>query len=176
MALFPFEDHFPSLPESAYIAPSAVVIGRVRLGEHVSIWPQAVVRGDVNWIEVGEGSNVQDGAVLHVTHAGPYTGEGYPLKIGRHVTIGHRAVVHGCRIGDLCLIGIGAIVMDGAELEDEVLLGAGALVPPGKRLEGGHLYVGVPAQKRRPLTEEERSFLRYSAEHYLKLKERYRRA
>ncbi len=173
MAIHPFGDHLPQIPETAYVAPEATVIGRVTLGEHVSIWPQAVVRGDVNRIEIGFGSNVQDGAVLHVTHAGPYTGEGYPLQIGRYVTIGHRAVVHGCRIGDLCLIGIGAVVMDGAVLEPETLLGAGSLVPPGRKLEGGRLYLGIPARASRPLTEEERRFLRYSAEHYIQLKQRY---
>jgi carbonic anhydrase/acetyltransferase-like protein (isoleucine patch superfamily) len=163
----------PHLGQRVYIAESAQVIGDVRLDDDVSIWPGAVVRGDVNHIHIGAGTNVQDGCILHVTHASPYTGEGFALTIGQLVTLGHRAVAHGCQIGDLCLIGIGAIVMDGAVLENEIILGAGALVPPGKHLEGGYLYVGVPARKTRPLTEQERQFLRYSAEHYIALKNRY---
>ncbi|GAB4356340.1 MAG: gamma carbonic anhydrase family protein [Methylohalobius sp. ZOD2] len=168
-----FEGNTPHLKERVYVADTALVIGDVHLDEDVSIWPGTVVRGDVNHIHVGPGTNVQDGCVLHVTHAGPYSPDGFPLTIGENVTMGHRAVAHGCRIGDRCLIGIGAIVMDGATLADEIILGAGALVPPGKHLTGGHLYVGTPVRQIRPLTEEERAFLRYSADHYIQLKNRY---
>lgn len=158
---------------SVYIDDHAVVIGDVTLDNDVSVWPMAVVRGDVERITIGAGSNVQDGSVLHVSHAGPYAPQSQPLTIGRGVTIGHRAVVHGCTIGDYCLIGIGSIIMDGAVLDDYVMLGAGALVTPGKRLERGHLYVGAPAKQARPLTESERDFLQYSAQHYVKLKNCY---
>jgi carbonic anhydrase/acetyltransferase-like protein (isoleucine patch superfamily) len=168
-----FNNHTPQIGQAVFIDDSAVVIGNVTLADDVSIWPSAVVRGDVDSIRIGAATNVQDGSVLHVSHAGKFSPQGYPLVIGKGVTIGHRAVVHGCTIGDYCLLGIGAIIMDGAVLEDYVMLGAGALVPPGKRLESGFLYVGAPAKPARPLKETEREFLQYSAEHYVALKNQY---
>ncbi len=162
----------PRLGERVYVDAAATVIGRVALGDDVSVWPGAVVRGDVADISVGAGSNVQDGAVLHVSHASEFAAAS-PLSIGVGATIGHRAVAHGCVIGDYCLLGIGAIVLDGAVLEDYVMLGAGALTPPGRLLPGGFLYVGAPAKPARPLTEKELAFLRYSAAHYMKLKDSY---
>lgn len=168
-----FNGKHPVIGNKVYIDSSAVVIGDVNIGDDVSIWPTCVVRGDVEAISIGAGSNVQDGSVLHVSHAGDYSPTGYPLQIGQGVTIGHRAVVHGCTIGNYCLIGIGAIVMDGAELGDYTMLGAGALVPPGKKLEGGYLYVGSPAKPTRPLTDSEKTFLEYSYQHYIKLKDGY---
>ena len=168
-----FNDKSPETGESVYIDESAVVIGDVVLGSDVSVWPTAVIRGDVEIIRIGDGTNVQDGSVLHVSHAGEFSTEGHPLIIGKGVTIGHRAVVHACRVGDYCLIGIGAIIMDDAVLEDFVMLGAGALVPPGKKLESGYLYLGAPAKQARALTEQEREFLEYSAHHYIELKNEY---
>ncbi|WP_333879156.1 gamma carbonic anhydrase family protein [Methylobacter sp.] len=176
MAIRRFKDKQPKIGKSVFIDDSAVVIGDVSLGDNVSIWPMTVLRGDVESIMIGEGTNVQDGSVLHVTHAGKYTGQGYPLTIGKGVTIGHRAVVHACTVGNYCLIGIGAIIMDGAVLEDYVMLGAGALVPPGKKLESGHLYVGVPARQARPLNESEKEFLEYSSQQYIHLKNEYLKA
>jgi carbonic anhydrase/acetyltransferase-like protein (isoleucine patch superfamily) len=132
-----------------------------------------VVRGDVNRIEIGACTNIQDGTVVHCTHDGPYTPGGFATTIGSHVTIGHKAVVHACTVGDHCLVGMSCTVMDGAVLEPKVILGAGALVPPGKTLEGGYLWVGVPARRMRPLTERELESLTYSAQHYAKLKDRY---
>ncbi|MDP2904316.1 MAG: gamma carbonic anhydrase family protein [Methylovulum sp.] len=173
MAVKAFKDKYPRIGQSVYIDDSAVVIGDVTLGDEVSIWPTAVVRGDVESIIIGEGTNVQDGSVLHVSHAGKYLPQGRPLNIGKGVTIGHRAVIHACTIGDFCLIGIGAIVMDDAVLEDNVMLGAGTLVPPGKRLESGYLYVGSPAKQVRPLTASEKEFMEYSAQHYVALKNSY---
>ena len=172
MSIRPYRNQLPQIGDRVYIDPSAVVIGRVSLGDDVSIWPTAVVRGDVESIWIGAGANVQDGAVLHVSHAGDYS-PGRPLSIGLGVTIGHRAVVHGCAIGNYCLIGIGAIIMDGAVLEDYVMLGAGALVPPGKKLDSGYLYVGAPAKPSRALTDSEKAFLEYSYRHYIKLKDEY---
>jgi carbonic anhydrase/acetyltransferase-like protein (isoleucine patch superfamily) len=163
----------PTLGENVYIDDSAIVIGAVILGDDVSIWPTAVVRGDVEKITIGNNTNVQDGAVLHVSHQGKFSQQGHPLSIGTDVTIGHRAVIHGCTVGNYCLIGIGAIIMDDAVLEDYVMLGAGALVPPNKRLESGYLYVGSPAKQSRPLSESEKEFLRYSASHYVSLKNVY---
>lgn len=176
MAIRKFNDKQPNIGKAVFIDDSAVVIGDVSLGDDVSIWPTTVLRGDVESIIIGEGTNVQDGSVLHVTHAGKYTGQGYPLTVGKGVTIGHRAVVHACTVGDYCLIGIGAIIMDGAILEDYVMLGAGALVPPGKKLESGYLYVGVPAKQARPLKESEKEFLEYSSKQYIQLKNEYLKA
>ncbi len=173
MTIKTFKNKRPTLGQSVYIDGHAVVIGDVTLGDDVSIWPMAVVRGDVERITIGVGTNVQDGAVLHVSHAGKFSPEGHPLVIGKGVTIGHRAVAHACTIGDYCLIGIGAIIMDDAVLEDYVMLGAGALVPPGKTLASGYLYVGAPAKQARPLTDAEKDFLEYSAAHYVSLKNAY---
>ena len=173
MPLRAFNNNRPILGTSVYIDESAVVIGNVTLGDDVSIWPTAVLRGDVESISIGAGTNIQDGAVLHVSHAGPYSPKGHALTIGKGVTIGHRAVVHACTIGDYCLVGIGAIIMDDAVLDPYVMLGAGSLVPPGKHLESGYLYVGSPAKAMRPLTESEKTYLEYSAEHYVALKNEY---
>jgi carbonic anhydrase/acetyltransferase-like protein (isoleucine patch superfamily) len=168
-----FDGKRPDIGQRVYIDTSAVVIGDVSIGDDVSILPNCVVRGDVESIRIGAGSNVQDGSVLHVSHAGDYSPTGYSLQIGEGVTIGHRAVVHGCKIGNYCLIGIGAIVMDGAVLEDYVMLAAGALVSPGKTLESGYLYVGAPAKPVRALNDSEKAFLEYSYRHYMRLKDRY---
>ncbi len=173
MAVRKFNDKQPSIGKSVYIDDSAVVIGDVTIGDDVSIWPMTVVRGDVESIRIGEGTNVQDGAVLHVSHAGKFSPQGHPLTIGKGVTIGHRAVVHACAVGNYCLIGVGAIIMDDAVLEDYVMLGAGALVPPGKTLESGYLYVGAPAKQARALKESEKEFLEYSSQHYMHLKDQY---
>ncbi len=168
-----FNGILPKFTDSCYIDPSAVVIGDVTLGDNVSIWPTTVLRGDVESIRIGDDTNIQDGSVLHVTHYGQFTDRGYPLTIGKGVTIGHRAVVHACTIGNYCLIGMGAIIMDDAVVEDYVMLGAGALVPSGKRLKKGHLYVGAPAKLVRELTDKDREFLEYSSRHYVELKNKY---
>lgn len=173
MSIRRFKQKQPQIGNKVYIDDSAVVIGDVVISDDVSIWPCAVIRGDVESISIAASTNIQDGAVLHVSHAGPYSPQAYPLKIGKGVTIGHRAVLHACSIGDFCLIGIGAIVLDGAVLEDYVLLGAGTLVPPGKKLESGFLYIGTPAKKARELSTTEKEFLEYSAQHYVALKNSY---
>lgn len=173
MSIRRFNGLSPKLGENVYIDDSAVVIGAVTLGDNVSVFPTVVIRGDVEKITIGENTNVQDGAVLHVSHQGKFSERGHPLNIGKSVTIGHRAVIHGCTVGNYCLIGIGAIIMDDAILEDYVMLGAGSLVPPNKKLESGYLYVGSPAKQSRALSEEEREFLRYSAEHYVLLKNQH---
>ena len=173
MSLRTFNNHHPSIGKTTYIDKSAVIIGDVTLADHVSVWPTAVIRGDVASINIGADTNIQDGAVLHVSHAGKYASEEAPLKIGKGVTVGHRAVVHACTVGDYCLIGIGAIILDNAIVEDYVMLGAGALVPSGKVLESGYLYIGSPAKKSRPLSDTEKDFLEYSAAHYVQLKDEY---
>jgi carbonic anhydrase/acetyltransferase-like protein (isoleucine patch superfamily) len=173
VAIRNFKGKQPQIGNKVYIDEAAVVIGDVAIGDDVSIWPTTVVRGDVEAISIGAGTNVQDGAVLHVSHAGDYSPQGHPLTIGKGVTIGHRAVVHACTIGNYCLVGIGAIIMDDAVLEDYVMLGAGALIPPGKKLESGYLYVGAPAKQARALSDSEKAFLEYSYRHYMHLKDSY---
>jgi carbonic anhydrase/acetyltransferase-like protein (isoleucine patch superfamily) len=173
MGIRKFNGILPTIGHSTYIDDTAVVIGNVTLGNNVSIWPTTVIRGDVESITIGDDTNIQDGSVLHVTHYGKFTNRGYPLTVGKGVTVGHRAIAHACTIGDYCLIGMGAIIMDDAIIEDYVMLGAGALVPSGKTLESGHLYVGSPAKLVRPLKDSEREFLVYSSQHYVELKNKY---
>jgi carbonic anhydrase/acetyltransferase-like protein (isoleucine patch superfamily) len=166
----------PTFGERVYVDPQAVVIGRVTMGDDSSIWPFAVARGDVNRIEIGARSNVQDGCVLHVVHDGPAVPGGLPLLIGDDVTVGHNATLHAARIGSRCLIGMAAVVLDGATLEDEVLLAAGSVVPPGKLLTSGGLYLGNPARRLRDLSASEIGYFVYSAAHYVKVKDNYRAA
>lgn len=168
-----FEGHSPELGTAVFIDPSAVVIGDVVVGEHSSIWPNTTVRGDMHRIRIGARSSIQDNSILHITHAGPFNPDGYPLTIGDDVTVAHSVTLHGCTIGNRVLIGMGCIVMDGAVIEDEVVLGANSLVPPGKRLESGKLYVGSPAKAVRDLTPKELEYFTYSANNYAKLKDRH---
>ncbi|WP_137938889.1 gamma carbonic anhydrase family protein [Chitinivorax sp. B] len=163
----------PTVPASCFIHPGAQVIGDVVLGENVSIWPFAVVRGDVNSIRIGNNTNVQDLCMLHVSHRRPEDPEGAPLIIGENVTIGHQVALHGCTIGDECLIGIGTIVLDRVIIESQVVVGAGSLVPPGKVLKSGYLYLGRPVKEIRRLTEAELAHFKYSAEHYVRVKRHY---
>ncbi len=173
MSIRKFKNKQPTIGHSVYIDASAVVIGDVTLGDDVSIWPTTVLRGDVESIVIGDGTNIQDGSVLHTTHARDDLESGYPLSVGKGTTIGHKAVIHACTVGDYCLIGMGSIIMDGAVVEDYVILGAGSLVPHSKRLESGHLYVGSPARRVRPLNDSEKEFLHYSYQHYIQLKNEY---
>jgi carbonic anhydrase/acetyltransferase-like protein (isoleucine patch superfamily) len=175
MPLSNYLDASPSLDEGVYVQESAQVIGSVRLGADSSVWCNAVLRGDVNDIVIGRCSNIQDFTMGHVSHRTPAKPQGSPLVIGDYVTIGHSVILHGCRIGNECLIGMGSIVMDDVVVQDRVMLGAGSLVSPGKTLESGFLYMGRPAVKVRPLTDEEIAWLRYSAEHYVRVKNNYLR-
>jgi carbonic anhydrase/acetyltransferase-like protein (isoleucine patch superfamily) len=170
MPVSSYLDTAPALADGVYLHPSAQVIGDVVIGEESSVWCNAVIRGDVNRIRIGRGSNIQDLSMVHVSHRSTSKPEGSPTRIGDYVTVGHSVILHGCDIGDECLIGMGSIVMDDAVIEAQVILGAGSLVPSGKRLAGGHLYMGRPAAPVRPLTDEEKTFLRYSAEHYIRVK------
>lgn len=169
----PFQNQMPEIAEGVYVHPQATVIGDVKLGRNSSIWPGTVVRGDVNSIRIGQGTNVQDLSMLHVSHKSSWDPAGAPLMIGNYVTIGHTVILHGCTIEDECLIGMGSIVMDKAHVQKHVLLGAGSLVPEGKMLESGYLYIGRPAKKVRALTEKEIVHFMYSAKHYIKLKDQY---
>lgn len=173
MPISTFQGFTPQLGARVYVDPSAVVIGRVTVGDDSSIWPTAVVRGDVHEIHIGARTSIQDGSVLHVTHDGPHAPGGRALIVGSDVTIGHRVVLHACTIGNACLVGMGTLVLDDVVTEDFVMIGAGALVPPGKRLESHGLYIGSPARRVRELTEKEIAFLTYSPAHYVKVKDEY---
>lgn len=168
-----FANHWPQIASNAYIHTAATIIGDVSIGENSSVWPGAVVRGDVNFIRIGENTNVQDLSMLHVSHKSSWDPAGAPLTIGNNVTIGHSVILHGCTIEDECLIGMGSIVMDKVVVQKHVLLAAGSLVPEGKVLESGYLYVGRPAKKVRALTAEELAHFIYSANHYVRLKNQY---
>jgi carbonic anhydrase/acetyltransferase-like protein (isoleucine patch superfamily) len=163
----------PRIAQDVYIHPTATIIGDVSLAPDVSVWPGVVIRGDVNSIHIGAGSNVQDLSVLHVSHRSERDPAGAPLAIGQHVTIGHKVILHGCTIEDECLIGMGSIVMDKAIVRKHVLLGAGSLVPEGKVLESGYLYLGSPVKQVRKLTEAELQYFMYSANNYISLKNNY---
>ncbi len=158
-----FEQYSPRIHAEAWLDHSCVVIGDVQIGARSSIWPGVVVRGDINRIRIGSDTNIQDGSILHNSHDGPFMPGGAPLLIGDRVTVGHKAILHGCEIGDECLIGMGAIVMDKALIEANVILGAGSLVPPGKRLASGYLYTGAPARQARPLSDQEKAYFAYSS-------------
>ena len=174
MNIRPYRDIVPTLGERVYVDPMATLVGDVVLGDDVSLWPGVVVRGDVNFIRIGARSNVQDGTVIHVSHDGPHAKlGGFATVIGADVTIGHKAIVHACRIEDACLVGMGAIVLDGAVVESHGFVGAGAVVPPGKTVGRGELWLGNPARKVRVLSEADIEGLYYSAQHYVRLKNRY---
>jgi len=152
---------------------TSVVIGDVRVADDVGIWPLVAIRGDVNYVQIGARSNIQDGSVLHVTHKSSYNPEGNPLIIGEDVTVGHKVMLHGCTVGNRVLVGMGSILLDGVVVEDDVMIGAGSLVPQNKRLASGFLYLGSPVKQIRPLTEAEIAGLQYSANNYVKWKDDY---
>ncbi len=173
MTVRSFKKITPKFDETVYIDESAVIVGDVILGTDASIWPLVAARGDVNFIKIGQRTNVQDGSVLHVSRPSENNTEGFPLIMGDDVTVGHKCMLHGCVIGNRVLVGMGAIVMDGVVVEDDVIIGAGALVTPNKKLESGYLYVGNPAVKKRPLNDGEIAFLVKSATNYVHLKDMY---
>jgi carbonic anhydrase/acetyltransferase-like protein (isoleucine patch superfamily) len=165
----------PKLGERVYLHPSCQIIGDVMLADDCSVWCNTVLRGDVNHIVIGRGTNIQDLTMGHVSHRTEDSPNGAPLIVGDHVTVGHSVILHGCTIGNECLIGMGSIVMDGVNIPDRVMIGAGSLVSPGKVLESGVLYLGRPAKAIRALTKEEMSYLQYSANHYIQVKDNYLR-
>jgi carbonic anhydrase/acetyltransferase-like protein (isoleucine patch superfamily) len=173
MSILPYLEARPRLGAGVYVDPTALVIGDVDLGQDVSIWPMAVVRGDVNRIRIGARSNVQDASVLHVSRPYPGCDSGWPLLIGEDVVIAHKVALHGCTIGNRVLVGIGAIVLDGVVVEDDLTIGAGAVVSPGKRLESGGLYLGNPARRVRKLTPAEIARVPIMAAWYVNLKKDY---
>ncbi len=160
MAVYELDGISPEIAASAWVADSAQVMGEVKIEGDASIWFGTVVRGDTSSITIGEGSNVQDASVLHADL-------GMPLVIGRHVTVGHQVMLHGCTIGDESLIGIGAIVLNGAKIGKNCLVGAGALVTEGKEFPDGSMIIGSPARVVKQLTPEQMQGLRQSAQHYI---------
>lgn len=173
MTIRSYKGIHPKISINAYIDDSAVLVGAIEVGNNSSVWPLVAARGDVNIIKIGERTNIQDGSVLHVTRSSSSNPDGYPLIIGDDVTVGHKAMLHGCKLGNRILVGMGAIIMDNAIVEDDVIIGGGALVPPNKILESGFLYVGSPVKQARPLTDSERTFLKVSADNYVRLKDEY---
>jgi carbonic anhydrase/acetyltransferase-like protein (isoleucine patch superfamily) len=174
MNIRPYRNVMPTLGERVYVDAMATLVGDVVLGDDVSLWPGVVVRGDVNYVRIGARTNVQDGTVIHVSHDGPHAKlGGFATVVGEDVTIGHKAIIHACRIADACLIGMGAIVLDGAVVEKHGFVGAGALVAPGKEVGSGELWLGNPARCVRRLSDAEMEQLLYSAAHYVRLKDRY---
>lgn len=159
--ILPFKDKNPQIDSSVYIVDSAVVVGDVVIGEESSVWFNAVVRGDVNYIRIGRRTNIQDGCVLHVSR------KDYPLVIGDGVTVGHNVTLHACTIASNCLIGMGAVVMDGSDIGQNCIIGAGALVTPHTVISPGNMAIGSPAKVKRKLSEEEIQSIRDSAEHYV---------
>jgi carbonic anhydrase/acetyltransferase-like protein (isoleucine patch superfamily) len=171
--IYRFMDRRPLVGERVYIDPMASVSGDVELGDDVSVWPMVVIRGDVNRIAIGPRSNIQDGSILHVTHESRRQPEGRALIIGADVTVGHGVILHACTVGDRCLVGMGATVLDGVVIEPDCMIAAGALVPPGKTVRSGTLWRGNPARFARDLSAQEISDLAYNAAHYVRLKDRY---
>ena len=167
MAVYELDQISPTIPDSAYVADSAQVMGNVQLGEHSSVWFGAVVRGDTEHIHIGEGSNIQDGSVLHADF-------GVPLTIGKHVTVGHKVMLHGCTIGDETLIGIGAVILNNAKIGKNCLVGAGSLVTEGKAFPDGSVIMGSPAKVVRRLSSEQMQGLRVMAQHYIDNAVRYK--
>jgi len=173
MAIRVYKGITPTVAASAYVDEQAAVIGDVHIGADSSIWPMCSVRGDVNIIRIGDRTNIQDGSVIHVTHQHMHNPGGHASHIGDDVTIGHNVIIHGCRIENRCLVGMGSVILDGAVLRSNVFLGAGSLVSEGKELEGGYLYLGRPAKRIRELTDVEWKWFEYSAQHYVRLKNDY---
>lgn len=167
MAIYELDGVAPRMADSAWVADSAQVMGNVVLGENSSVWFGAVLRGDTETITLGEGSNIQDGSVMHAD-------VGFPLSVGKHVTVGHQVMLHGCTIGDESLIGIGATVLNGAKIGRNCLVGAGSLVTEGKEFPDGSMIIGSPAKVVRSLTPEQIEGLRRSAGHYIENAARYR--
>ncbi len=173
MPLRTFEKATPLLSRNVYVDALAIIIGNVRVGEDSSIWPYAVIRGDVSHIHIGARTNLQDHCIVHVSHDSSFRPGGRPTEIGDDVTVGHRAILHGCRVGNRCLIGMDSLLMDGVVVEDDVIVAAGSLVTENTHLSGGQVWMGRPARPVRPLKESECDYLRYAAQHYVRLKNRY---
>lgn len=173
MSIRSFENTTPQLAAGVYVDDTALVIGDVQIGTDSSIWPFTVVRGDVNQIRIGARSNIQDHTTIHVTHKSQYNPEGVACVVGDDVTVGHQVVLHACRIASKCLIGMGSIIMDNVQIGEYTIVGAGSLITENSVLEGGYLWIGRPARRLRALSEEEREYILYSAQNYVRLQQRH---
>lgn len=167
--VYEFLDARPQFDDSVFVAPSADLIGDVTLGEQSSVWFNTTIRGDVNWIRIGERTNIQDNTCIHVMH------DDGPTRIGSEVTVGHSAMIHGCTIHDRTLIGIQATILDKAVIEENCIIAAGSLVPPGKTMPSGHLCMGSPAKPVRELSEDELESIKEHADNYVKYKRAYQK-
>jgi len=167
MAIYKLEENTPEIAETAWVAESAVVVGKVKLEEHASVWFNVSIRGDNELITIGENSNVQEGAVLH-------TDVGYPMHIGKNVTVGHQAMLHGCTIGEGALIGIQAVVLNGARIGKNCLVGAGALVTEGKEFPDNSLIIGTPAKAVRQLSEEDIARMHAGTDSYVQRAQQFK--
>lgn len=170
MNICKYKQHTLVIAKTAFVDPTAKVIGQVEIADDASIWPMTVIRGDVNYISIGKQTNIQDNSTLHTSPDCEFYPGGYPLIIGENTTIGHNVILHGCTIGNLCLIGMGSTILDGVIIEDEVIIGAASLVPFNKVLKSGYLYLGSPVKQIRPITEKEKRLLHYNADCYVELK------
>jgi carbonic anhydrase/acetyltransferase-like protein (isoleucine patch superfamily) len=160
----PYQDHKPQFGKNVRIHDAAIVIGRVTLGDDVSLWPGAVLRGDMDYIQIGNRTNIQDGSVFH-------TDTGFPVVMGDDCVVGHQACVHACKVGNRCLIGIGSIILTGAEIGDECVIGAGAVVPAGKKIRARSLVLGIPGKIIRSVTDEDVKMILSGVKEYLHLRE-----
>lgn len=165
--VLPWRGIWPTIHPSAFVAPQTTITGDVVIGEESSIWFGTVIRGDVMPIRIGRRTNIQDLSLIHATYGK------FETHIGDEVTAGHRVTLHGCRIGDRCLLGMGCIILDGAKIGDDVMVAAGSLIPPGLEVQSGVLVMGSPAKIKRPLTEEERAFLKQAAQSYVEYSREY---
>jgi len=173
MTIRSFNNIIPTIGENVYIDEQSAVIGDVHIGNDSSVWPFTSIRGDVNKIRIGNRTNIQDNSTIHVSHDSEHQPGGVATIIGDDVTVGHQVILHACTIGNRCLIGMGSIIMDKVVVEDDVIVGAGSLVTQGRTLESGYLYIGRPAKRLRVLSDEEKEYLKYSAHHYVNLKNKY---
>ncbi len=166
--ILPYQGKLPKIHESVFVAPGAILVGEMSIGEESSIWYNCTLRGDVNYIDIGKRVNIQDGTVVHVATFGP------PTLIGDDVSIGHMALIHACDLQKGCFVGMKAMVMDGAVVESEAMVAAGALVGPNKRVEKGWLWAGVPAKPIRKLTDKDYEMIRWTASNYVKIAKEHR--
>ncbi|MBF0183586.1 MAG: gamma carbonic anhydrase family protein [Magnetococcales bacterium] len=176
MPIEPYRGILPTIDPTAYVHPSAIIIGDVHIGAYSSIWPGVVIRGDVNFVRIGARSNIQDGSILHVTRPTEENPNGIPLLIEDEVTIGHQVSLHACHLRSRSMVGIGAIVLDGVVVEEEAMVGAGSLVAPGKRVASGELWLGSPAKPVRLLDERARQAIAATTENYVRLATEFRQA
>lgn len=175
MPLEPYQNIYPEIAGGAFVHSTACIIGQVTIATDSSIWPYCVLRGDVEAICVGAQTNIQDGTIIHTTHAGPFTEAGRATHVGDQVTVGHRCILHACTIEDRAFIGMNTTILDGAIIRSGAMIGANSLITSGQDITGGYLWLGQPARKNRPLTQAEQDYIVYSAEHYDRIAQSYHR-